>query len=159
MRIITLGRVAGIGADDDNLYKGTGYLLRFSIESVEQFFGMQLPFILDTLNIGIRNVMRLELLGDGSSGLRHVVLCISFEDSSSEAERREDAIEKLCAAPSTLPCYSFGLHGDVLRERVIKFFLSAPKVVKSQFLKDSARAMEHSDVESAVDGRSYGSTV
>jgi hypothetical protein len=153
MRIISVGRVAGIGADDDHLYGGTGYLLRFSIESAEQFFGMQLPFIVDTLkdalNIDVRNIMRLELLGDGSSGLRHVVLCISFEDSSSEAERPEDAIEKLCAAPSTPPRYSFGLQGDVLRERLINFFLLAPNAVKSRFVRDSARAMRHSDVKSA----------
>lgn len=64
MRIITLERLAGIGEGDCYIYEGNGYLLRFRIESADQFFGMQLPFIVKTLRIDARQIMRLELLGE-----------------------------------------------------------------------------------------------
>src|SRR5438876_12130909 len=107
MRIITLGRVAGIGEGDDHFYEGSGYLLRFSIDSADEFFAMQLPFIVATLGIDVRQIMRLELLGDGYSGLRQAMLCISFEDPTSEGERPENALAKLSASPSTPPSNSF----------------------------------------------------
>src|SRR5689334_10270625 len=140
MRIITLGSLAGIGEDDNHFYDGTGYLLRFSIESPEHFFAAQLPFIVDTLTLGlkstigfdIRKIMKLELLADGNSGLRHVVICISFEGSPSDANHMEDAIGRLCAAPSTPPSYSAALHDDILRNRLIDFFILAPNAVKSR---------------------------
>lgn len=147
MRIITLGRIAGIGEGDDYVYEGSGYLLRFSIESADEFFRTQLPFIVDTLGIDVRQIMQLELLGDGHSGLRQAMLCISFEDAASEAERPESAIGKLCAAPSTPQKDSFRLDDDVLRQRLIQFFLLAPSVVKARFLKDSARTMQHTDIK------------
>src|SRR6266487_4039970 len=99
MRIITLGLVAGIGEGDDHFYQGSGYLLRFSIESADQFFAMQLPFIVEILGIDPRQIIRLELLGDGYSGLRQVTVCISFEDRETEAERPEVAIAKLWDTP------------------------------------------------------------
>ena len=145
MRIITLGRVAGIGEGDDHFYEGSGYLLRFSIDSADEFFAMQLPFIVATLGIDVRQIMRLELLGDGYSGLRQAMLCISFEDPTSEGERPENALAKLSASPSTPPSNSFT--DDILRERLIRFFLLAPNVVRARFLKDSDRTMQDKGVK------------
>ena len=147
MRIITLGRVAGIGEGDDHFYEGSGYVLRFGIDSPEQFFALQLPFIVDTLGIDDRQIMRLELLGNGYSGLRQATVCISFEDSTSEAEGPERLIEKLSAAPSTPPREPFTLDYDELRERLIQFFSLACNPVKDRFLKDSARTSQHKGVK------------
>jgi len=142
MRIITLGSIAGVGEGDDHLYEGNGYLLRFSIESADQFFAKQLPFIVDSLGIDVRQIMRLELIGDGRSGLHHARLCISFE-----AEPEERAIDKLCAALSTPPSDPCTLDHDELRKRLIQFLLLAPNAVKARFLKDSARTIQRDDVE------------
>jgi hypothetical protein len=148
MRIITLGRVAGIGDGDDYIYEGNAYLLRFSLESPDQFFAFQLPFIVDTLGIDVRQIMRMELLGDGQSGLRQVMVCISFEDAACDAELLESAINKVCAAPSA-PNNTFTLRDDVLRQRMIQFFLLAPKPVKTRFLKDFAETIRHKAAKSA----------
>jgi hypothetical protein len=143
MRIITLERLAGIGEGDCYIYEGSGYLLRFRIESADQFFGMQLPFVVETLGIDPRQIMRLELLGNGYSGLRHAIVCISFEDGASKAKRPESLIKKLYDAPSTPPREPFTLNSDELRQRLIQFFLLAPNDVKARFLKDSAGAIKH----------------
>jgi hypothetical protein len=144
MRIITLERLAGIGEGRCTIYKGTGYLLRFNIESADSFFGMQLPFIVETLRIDPRKIMRLELLGNGYSGLRHARVCISFEGGASKVKRQESLIDKLDDAPSTPPRESFTLC-DVLHDRLIQFFLSAPNVMKARFLKESARDIQHKE--------------
>ena len=132
MRIITLGRVAGIGDGDNHFYEGSGYLLRFGIDSADQFFSVQLPFIVETLGIDAREIIRIELLGDGRSGLRQVAVCISFEDPASGAERPEEAIGRLWDAPATPPndttiCY------DVLHNRLMNFFLLAPTLRRHTF--------------------------
>jgi hypothetical protein len=142
MRIVTLERVAGIPDGDGYIYEGSGYLLRFGIESAEQLFVEQLPHIVDTLDIDPRQIMSLELLGDGYSGLRQVILCISFEETPPE-----DWCARIFAAPSALPSNSFPLDDhDVLRKLLIQFLLSAPNVVKARFLKDSTRLMQHEGI-------------
>src|ERR1017187_850432 len=148
MRIITLERLAGIGEGRCSIYRGSGYLLRFNIESADQFFGMQLPFIVETLRIDSRQIMRLELLGDGYSGLRHATVCISFEDAASEAERPESLIESLSAVPSTPPTDDSPFFHEVLRQRLIQFFLLATNAVKARFLKESAGAIQHKESKS-----------
>lgn len=158
MRIITLGRIGGIGEGDNAPYEGNGYLLRFSIQSEDEFFARQLPFIVDTLRIDIRQIMRLELLGDGYSGLRHVMICISFEDTEDESNggRPEDSIEELWAAPKILASES-GFNDDILRDRLIQFLFVAPAVVKARFLRDFARIKESKDVElQKLQHESYG---
>jgi hypothetical protein len=152
MRVITLGRVAEVGEGDIHFYDGTGYLLRFSIESPEHFFDIQLPCIVETLKstlketlgFNVRNIMHLELLGDGSSGLSHALLCISFEGSLSDAERMEDAIEKLRVAPTTVRHDYLDLRDDAMRNRLVDFLIFGPSSAKSRFLKNFARAVEHS---------------
>src|SRR5207244_9951661 len=78
-------------------------------------------------------------------GLRQAMLCISFEDPTSEGERPENALAKLSASPSTPPSNSFT--DDILRERLIRFFLLAPNVVRARFLKDSDRTMQDKGVK------------
>ena len=147
MRIITLGRVTGIGDGDDYTYEGNAHLLRFSIESPDQFFAFQLPFIVETLGIDVRQIMRLELLGDGYTGLQQALVCISFEDAACEAERLESRINKVCAAPSS-PNNDFPLCDDVLRQRLINFFLLAPALATARFLKDFAGTIRRKNADS-----------
>jgi hypothetical protein len=119
MRIVTLGQVAGIGGGDDHIYEGNAYLLRFSIDSPERFFAVQLPFIVNTLGIDPRQIMRLEIV---CSGWQQAMICISFEDAVCDAERLESAINKVCAAPSacksasTCGCRTHGVGQDERRD-------------------------------------------
>lgn len=145
MRIITLGQVAGIGGGDDHIYEGNAYLLRFSIDSPERFFAVQLPFIVNTLGIDPRQIMRLEIVCSGWQQAM-ICICISFEDAACDAERLESAIDKVCAAPSAAN-NSYTVCDDVLRERLIDFLLLAPAPVKTRFLKDFAGAIRHKNAK------------
>ena len=106
---------------------------------------MQLPFIVDTLKIDVRQIMRLELFGNRYSGLRQAMVCVSFLDPETEAECPEDAIAKLWNAPTTFPSDHSSFLYEGLRNRLIQFFLLAPKPVRARFLKESAQAMRHND--------------
>jgi hypothetical protein len=82
-------------------------------------------------------------LGDGYSGLHHVRVCISFEDMDSGATP-ENAIKELENTPSRLVREPITVcSGDLLRKHLIEFLSVAPGAVKSRFLKQSEKAMQH----------------
>lgn len=147
MQIITLGRVGGIGEGDDHIYQGNGSLMRFTINSADDFFAIQLPWIVNTLEIDIRQIMRLELLGDGPSGLDQASILISIEDRSPAAEHLDDLYGKLCDAPSTPASDSSDDRYDILRGHLIDFFSVAPNAVKARFMKESAQILRSKQVE------------
>jgi hypothetical protein len=142
MRIVTLESVAGIGSRDGFLYEGSGYLLRFGIESADQFFAVQVPYIVDTLAIYVRQIMRVELLSNGHSGLRQAAVLISFQDSEANGERPEQRFEKLWDAPPASWSAACTDRLEIMRQRLIDFLQSAPPSVKARFLKDSKAALQ-----------------
>jgi hypothetical protein len=138
MQIITLGRVGGIGEGDDHIYQGNASLLRFAIGSPDDFFEKQLPWIVSALEIDIRQIMHLELSGDGQSGLDQASILISTEDPAPAASKADLVYEKLRDAPSRLPSDSSDCY-DILRNRLIEFISYAPSEAKRRFIKDCAR--------------------
>ncbi len=129
MQIITLGSVAGEG--DDGLYQGIGYLFRFAINSVEQFFEKELPFIKNKLNIDIRQVMRLELLAGGNSGLDNVLLLVSAQ----EGRCTQAQIESLDLALGKISESTPYRDSDAFRRRLIEFLRVAPAAQRARLMK------------------------
>src|SRR5205814_2591064 len=114
--------------------------LRFGIESADEFFAVQLPFIVDTFGIDIRQIMHLELLGDGRSGSSHVAMCISFEDNC-PASMIEACVHKIYNTPALPPQAEHSVN-ETIRERLIDFLLLGPPAERSRFLRTFKRLMQ-----------------
>ena len=82
MQVVTVENFGRNSPDSEepsgNLYGGHAWLFRFVIESVEQFFGDQIPYLVDVFEIDQRQIYRLVLCGSPGGGLYDVRLFISF---------------------------------------------------------------------------------
>jgi len=141
LRIVTLDSVAGVGIRDGYIYEGGCYLVRFGIESPDHFFLTQLPWMVATLRIDVRQILRLELLSDGQSGLRQAIVCVSLEDSEAGARRLGQKLENLFSAPPASWRAESTDRREIVRKHLIDFLLSAPSSRKAQFLKSSRLAL------------------
>jgi len=60
------------------VYEGEAHLFRFTVRSPENFFRLQLPYVVETLKIDPRQIYKLSLYGRPGVGLNEVRLCVSF---------------------------------------------------------------------------------
>jgi hypothetical protein len=78
MRVLTIEGFGGERGDEGYVYEGEAYLFRFTISSPENFFRLQLPYVVKTLKIDPRQIYKLSLYGRPGVGLYDVRLYVSF---------------------------------------------------------------------------------
>jgi hypothetical protein len=126
MPIVTVEGFARHAADFEGhagyVYSGEGWLFRFVTESAENFFHIQLPYLIDVLKIDSRQIHRLVLYGHPGYGLGNVCLYVSFEQPPTEG-----ALGLLQITP---PLSDVDHSGDILDELLVKLLLVADEPVK-----------------------------
>lgn len=137
MRVVTLEGFARHDPDFEGhrgyVYYGDAWLFRFVIESAEDFFRIQLPYVVDVFNIDPRQIYRLALYGQPGCGLSDVRLFISFEEPPDEG-----TLERLQITP---PQTKTDRSGDILDDLLIEVLLVASDAAKRR-LGDALTAGE-----------------
>jgi hypothetical protein len=79
MRVITVEGFGGERGDEGYIYEGEAYLFRFTVASPENFFRLQLPYVVEILKIDPRQIYKLDLYGSPGVGLYDVRLYVSLK--------------------------------------------------------------------------------
>jgi hypothetical protein len=136
MRVVTLEGFARYEPDFEGhrgyVYSGDAWLFRFVVQSVENFFNVQLPYLIDVFGIDPRQIYHLALYGQPGCGLGDIRLFISFEEPPDEK-----TLERL---QITRPHAETEHSGDILDDLLIKVLPIASAMVKRRLSDDLAGA-------------------